>query len=451
MMDLATRMSSAGSNSKLPPTFMGHKCLPPLMNRLNTIRDPIRIGLVGMGSMGRGLLHQCSITPGFECVALADIEPQRAIDCATQQGLRAKLARTAGEVNDAIREGFTAICQDGALVAGCDSASVLVEATNSVADAGRFCVTALESGKHLVMMNSEADLIFGPYLMREAHERGVVYTSCDGDQHGVIRRLVNQIELWGFDLVMAGNIKGFLDRYSNPTKIVPEADARNLDYKMATAYTDGTKLCIEMALVANALGLRTPVTGMNGPRADDVHEVFQRFDFESLWAGREAFVDYILGAKPGGGVFAIGHCDHPYQQSMMSYYKMGPGPFYLFYRPYHLCHIESMECIAAAALDGQSLLEPSFGFRTNVYAYAKRDLHSGERLDGIGGYCCFGLIENCYEADHSGLPICLAENVTLRRDVARDSPILLSDVTIPEGRIDFELYDRALNKAEAVP
>src|SRR5262249_43322766 len=162
----------------------------------------------------------------------------------------------------------------------------------------------------------------------------------------------------------AGNIKGFLDRYSDPVKIVPEADKRKLGYRMATAYTDGTKLCIEMSLVANACGLATTVPGMQGPRARDVHEVFDLFDLATIRGGGQPVVDYILGAKPDGGVFAIGHSDHPYQREMLAYYKMGQGPFYLFYRPYHLCHVEAMAGIAAACLDGRSVLQPDHGLQT---------------------------------------------------------------------------------------
>ena len=271
---------------------------------------------------------------------------------------------------------------------------VFIEASSSIIAGAQFCLTALEHHKHLVMMNAEIDLIFGPYLAQQAHWQEVVYTSCDGDQHGVIKRLVDDLQLWGFNLVMAGNMKGFLDRYSNPTKIIPEADKRNLDYKMATAYTDGTKLCVEMALTANALGLHAERPGMAGPRVRHVKEVFEHFDFATLYAQNGGVVDYVLGAQPDGGVFAIGYCDHPYQQSMLKYYKMGSGPFYLFYRPYHLCHVEAMECVVEAALDHVSLLEPVYGLRTNVYAYAKKPLPAGEALDGIGGYCCYGLIEN---------------------------------------------------------
>jgi predicted homoserine dehydrogenase-like protein len=294
-------------------------------------------------------------------------------------------------------------------------------------------------------MNSEIDLIFGPLLLRLANEKGVVYTSCDGDQHGVLKHLVDEIRMWGFDLVMAGNIKGFLDRYSDPQKIIPEADARNLNYKMATAYTDGTKLGVEMALVANALGLSVLTPGMRGPRAKDVQEVFELFDFDSIRASGEAVVDYILGAQPGGGVFVIGHCDNVYQQGMLSYYKMGNGPFYLFYRPYHLCHIEAMGCIASACLDQKSLLKPEHGLRTNVYAYAKRSLRKGEKLDGVGGFTCYGLIEKTDSRGiPGGLPICLAEQVALKHDVPKDGRILLDDVEYDGQRIDFNLYFKSL-------
>ena len=156
-------------------------------------------------------------------------------------------------------------------------------------------------------------------------------------------------------------------------------------------------------------------------------------------------MDYVLGAQPDGGVFAIGRCEHPYQRDMMAYYKMGKGPLYLFYRPYHLCHVEAMKCVAEAALDGRSLLEPRAGFRANVFAYAKRDLRSGETLDGIGGYACYGMIDNCGAGGlHPGLPICLAEDVRLTRDARKDDPIMLEDVAHDPAAFEFDLFRRAL-------
>ena len=416
--------------------------------RLRALDAPIRVAIVGAGAMGRGLFHQCCLTPGIECVGLADVEVSRARSSVSMTGREPRLVSTAGQTLDAASRGEVAICEDGEVLARCEDVDVLIEASSAIGPAARFAVAALESRTHLVLMNSEIDLAFGPYFAKLARENGVVYTSCDGDQHGVLKHLVDELTLWGFDLVMAGNIKGFLDRTANPTSIVPEADKRNLDYRMCTAYTDGTKLSIEMALLANALGLATPVPGMFGPRATHAREALTILDVPALWEKHGPFVDYVLGARPDGGVFAVGHGDHPYQRSMMAYYKMGPGPFYLFYRPYHLCHVEAMACVAEAALDGRSLLEPAAGFRTNVFAYAKRDLEAGEVLDGIGGYCCYGMIDNCGPGGvHPGLPICLAEGVVLQRDVPRGEPVALADVAYDPGAFEFSLFRMALGAA----
>jgi len=409
---------------------------------------PIRVAIIGIGSMGKGLAYQSQITPGIECVAMADIRLQRAIACCELLQRDYRVVRTQDEMHDVIRQSKIAVCEDGELVARCRSVDVLIEASSSIGAGGQFAATALERGKHLVMMNAEVDLMFGPYLMQLAEENQVVYTSCDGDQPVVIKRLVDELQFWGFELVMAGNIKGFLDRYSNPTKIIPEADKRNLDHKMAASYTDGTKLCIEMALVSNALGLSTMVPGMTGPKANHVREVFDLFDLNSLRRSGVAVVDYILGAEPDGGVFAVGYCNNDYQKSMLSYLKMGDGPFYLFYRPYHLCHAEAMSSVAEAYLSCRSLLQPTHGYRTNVYAYAKRGLRHGEKLDGLGGYTCYGLIENCNQDEtNPGLPICLADEVTLRRDVSKDKKIHMDDVEYDIHRSDFTLFSKALDES----
>jgi predicted homoserine dehydrogenase-like protein len=416
-----------------------------MLDRLKRLEKDIRIAIVGIGSMGKGLFYQSILTPGIKCVVMADVEVARAISWAQELGRPHRLVRDLEGMHRAIREGMLAVCEDGDLVARCELVDALVDATNSIIPAAQVAITALEHRKHLILMNSEIDLVFGPHLLRLARETNVTYASCDGDQHGVIKQLIDDLRLWGFDLVMAGNIKGFLDRYADPSKIVPEADKRGLGYKMATAYTDGTKLCIEMALVANACGLSTSVPGMQGPRAQDVHEVFDIFDLDGIQRSGRPVVDYILGAEPAGGVFVIGYCEHAYQRAMLAYYKMGKGPFYLFYRPYHLCHVEAMAGIAAACLDGRSVLKPDHGLRTNVYAYAKRPLRKGESLDGPGGFTCYGLIENREgKTCDTGLPICLADNVVLTRDIPRDGRIGVDDIRHDAARLDFDLYARSV-------
>jgi predicted homoserine dehydrogenase-like protein len=424
-----------------------------MLSRLKALAQPIKVGIIGAGHTGKALLYQCGVTPGIECVALADIIVDKATAACDVLGHPHRVVGRLGDLHDTIEHGILGVCQDGELLAGCRAIDVLIESSSSVEAGGRFARIALEHGIHVIMMNAESDLLFGPYLMHLARNNGAVYSSCDGDQPGVLRRLIDEIQLWGFELVMAGNIKGYLDRYVNPTTIVPEADKRALDYRMCTAYTDGTKLCVEMALVANAYGLTTAVPGMYGPRAQNLLEVFDLFDFDAMRNEHGAVVDYVLGAEPRGGVFAVGYCDHPLQRFMLDYFpsQLGQGPFYVFNRPYHLCHIEAMACVAEAFLDGDALLQPTYGFRTNVYCYAKRDLHQGEVLDGIGGYTCYGLIENCAEdRGRVGLPICLSEDVVLNRDIAKDEKICMADVTWNSDRSEHQMYMMAIRESEVV-
>lgn len=424
----------------------------PTLARLETLDKPIRLAIVGAGAMGKGLFYQSLITPGIRCVALADVRIDRCIACADTWHVPYRVVSALDEMHRAIEEGCLALCEDGGLLPRCSLADVLLEATSSIISAAQFALAAIEHHKHLVLMNAEIDLIFGPFLLQQAQKNGVVYTSCDGDQHGVIAQLVREVELWRLQVVLAGNIKGFLDRYSNPTKIIPEAGKRNLDYRMATAFTDGTKLAIEMALVANGLGMMTPVVGMHGPRATFVRDALDLFDLEAARTSPAPWVDYLLSAEPGGGVFVIGYCEEPYQRGMLNYYKMGSGPNYVFYRPYHLCHIEAMDTVARAELDGEALLQPTYGLRTNVFAYAKRPLRRGERLDGIGGYTCYGLIANCVPGEMPpALPICLADDMVLTRDIERDAGINLDDVEYDHRRADFVLYEKAVQIVSQTP
>jgi len=402
-----------------------------LLTRLKNIPSAIKVAIVGTGSTGKGMFYQTHITPGIECVAIADIKIQKTVDCAEFMQRDYKIVETVADLDEAIRQNRLALCENGELICRSEMIEILIESSSSIVKGGDFARASLETGKSVVMMNAEADLIFGPYLMRLAEEKGLVYTSCDGDQHTCLRRMIDDIQMFGFELVMAGNIKGFLNRYEDPTTIIPEADKRDLDYQMCASYTDGSKLCIEMALVANAFGLSTAIPGMYGPKCGHVMDALELYDLEALWEDRKPVVDYVLGAEPKGGVFVIGYTESEYQQFMLDWFpvELGHGPFRMFYRPYHLIHFESLRTVAEAVLDGTSLLKPKYGFMTNVYAYAKKSLSKGTELDGIGGYTFYGLIEN--GADNQikpGLPVCMAENVTLKRDIPKDEKIYMEDM-----------------------
>ncbi|MDX1972041.1 MAG: homoserine dehydrogenase [Candidatus Sumerlaeia bacterium] len=405
-----------------------------------TGEQPIRVGIIGLGRMGSGLLFQTHHTRDIFCGVGADLDLPKAEKILQEFGIPYEICDSPEDVLRVIGSGKFALCEEGRLVAECPEIDVLLESSTAILEGLEFCEAALQSGHHLVLMNSEVDLAFGPYLYKQAEQLGLTYTSCDGDQHGVLIRVIREIQDWGFDLVMAGNIKGFLNRRANPVSIVPEADKRSLSYSMCTAFTDGTKLNIEMALLSNALGLKTPVPGMIGPRAQNVQQALSLFNLEELHANHpEGVVDYLLGAQPDGGVFVVGKQTHPFQSNLLHYYKMGKGPYYVFYRPYHLCHVEAMRCIREA-IQGEPLLAPLKGYQTNVFAYAKKPLQPGDILDGIGGHCAYGMIENIRSGERpSGVPICLSEGVVLRNAVEQDQPIGIQNVVIPENRRDWSL------------
>jgi predicted homoserine dehydrogenase-like protein len=417
-----------------------------LLDELKGLQRNIRVGIIGSGWMGSRLLRQTTITPGIDCVAIADILINRAINAAAELNLDFRIVQTSSELHEAISEGKLAVCENGELVAGCSLLDVLLESTNSISAGGHHGILALESQKHLIMVNKEADLMFGNYLMNLAQGNRLTYTACDGDEPAVNKRLINEVEMMGFEVVMAGNIKGYLDRYANPTSIKPEADKRLLDYRMATLATDGTNLSIEMALLANAIGFQVATPGMYGPRITDIHNIYDFFDFEIIKDQHKAVVDYVLGATPKGGVFIIGHSADKQQQLTLDILpsQMGTAPFFLFYRPYHLVHFEAMRTVAEVVLRNRPVLKPDYGFKTNVYAYAKTDLEAGDILDGFGGYTCYGIIENCAEdPPNPGLPICLANDVKLTREIKRDEKINMEDIVFDEGNFVYQLYKKS--------
>lgn len=423
-----------------------------MLPRLNRLDANIKVVIIGIGSIGKGLLFQSLITPRIQCIGIADVQIEKAVSCAQWLGLDYQVVYSESELNAAVEAGKLAVTDSGTLLARSLHADALIESSSAVYEGAVHAITALNHGLHAIMMNYEADLMYGPLILSLAESQGLVYSSCDGDQPATLKRMIDEILFWGFDLVMAGNIKGFLDRYVNPTTIIPEADKRQLDYRMCTAYTDGTKLSIEMAVLANALDLRTAVPGMLGPKANDVNQVFDVFDFDHLWGqSRRPLVDYLLGSQPKGGVFVIGYTEHAFQQFTLDWYpsEMGSGPYYLFYRPYHLGHMEALSTVVDAVLDGQSLLKPTYGYKTNVIAYARKELKKGEVLDGLGGYSCYGLIENMTAEVPSGLPVCLSASVTLRRDISKDERICLDDVRYDDKAPQYHLYAQALAIREA--
>lgn len=417
-----------------------------LLDHLLRLEQPIGVSVIGVGSIGKGLAHQCKLTPGFALKAIADINLEKAIACAEFLGLPHAVCDSPAAVRSALGRGELVVSDNGELVAAAEGIDVMIEASSAVHGGARHALAATAHGQHVVMMNFEAELMYGPLLLREAKTQGRVYTCADGDQPTAIKQIVDDIRLWGFEPVMLGNMKGFHDQYTNPTKIAPEADKRALDHKMCSSYTDGSKLCVEMASIANGLNGRVLRPGMTGPRMASIHDIFAHFDFGSFWApGERPYVDYVLGAKPSGGVFVIGHSADGFQQFTLDWFPpdMGPGPFYLFYRPYHLGAIEALRCVAEAVLFGSSRLAPVHGMKANVFCYAKQDLAPGDTIDGMGGYMTYGLIENLDDSLPPGLPQLISDGARVKRPIRKDERIALEDCEVDLDSPEFLLYREA--------
>jgi predicted homoserine dehydrogenase-like protein len=314
----------------------------------------------------------------------------------------------------------------------------VVEVTGAVEFAARVILTSIEHKKHVVLMNAEVDGTVGPILKARAGAAGVVYTNADGDQPGVIMNLYRFVTGIGVRPVLCGNVKGLHDPYRTPTTQAEFARRWGQKPQMVTAFADGTKVSFEQAIVANATGMRVGRRGMFGPSVEPgtpIERAAELFPADVLLE-EPGIVDYVVGASPNPGVFVLGTHDHPTQQHYLNLYKLGEGPFYCFYTPYHLCHFELPATVVRAVDFADAAITPAGGVCVDVVAVAKRDLEAGETMDGLGGYMTYGVCENADVAAAEGLlPIGLAEGCQLRRDIAQDELVHASDVERPPGRL----------------
>jgi predicted homoserine dehydrogenase-like protein len=289
------------------------------------------------------------------------------------------------------------------------------------------------------LVNAELDSLIGPILKMQADRAGVVVTHTDGDEPGVAMTLLRYLRTLGLRPVAAGNIKGMVDYYRNPETQRAFAAGNDQDVMKVTSFADSTKLSMETTVLANATGFRAGRRGMYGPACKDVREMAGLLPAEQMLS--TGLVDYALGAAPHTGAFVIVHEDSPLKKVQLAYYKLGDGPFYVFYTPFHLPHIQIASTLGRAVIHRDPTVAPIGGPVCEVVTVAKRDLKAGERLDGVGGFCAYGLIDNAASArSMSALPIGLSEGCVLRRDVRKDAVLSFDDVVSPPGRLVEKLW-----------
>ena len=416
------------------------------LEKRHSENDPIQVGLVGAGYMGRGIALQIiSSVPGMRLAAVYNRTLDSAKQAYSQAGVEDfAVVESSSQLEDNIRNRRASVTNDAMLLTCSDQIDVIIEVTGTIEFASHVVMDALRNGKHVVLMNAELDATLGPILKVEADKAGVVITNSDGDQPGVLMNLFRFVRSIGCRPVLAGSMKGLQDPYRTPETQKGYAAQYHQKPTMVTSFADGTKISMEMAVVANATGFRTGKRGMYGFRCEHVKETPNLFPKEQMLDG--GLVDYVLGAEPAAGVFIIGYQKNPLQHQYLNYYKMGDGPFYVFYTPYHLCHLETPITAARAVLFHDAASEPIAGPVCDVITVAKRDLKTGETLDGIGGFTSYGMLDNSEVCQNEQLlPMGLSEGCRLVRDVAKDAPIGYSDVTLPNGRLCDRLREEQNN------
>ncbi len=410
-----------------------------LLQRRQADGHPIRVGVAGPGFMATGLINHISNTVAGQVVAVVYARtPDKGVFALADAGIPAEqieVAQTAEDVDRVVGAGRHAVTASHEAMTRSGSVDVVVDCTGSVEFGAHLALATLAGRKHLVLMNAEVDATVGAILSKKFEDAGLVYTGCDGDQPGVQMNLIRFVRGLGLTPLVAGNIKGLQDPYRTPTTQRAFAEQWGQDPHMVTSFADGTKVSVEQALVANAAGLSVHRRGcLAREHTGHVDELTGSYDVEQLKELGGA-VDYVVGAKPGPGVYVLATHDDPKQRHYLALYKLGAGPLYSFYTPYHLCHFEVPNTIARAVLARDATIKPLGTPRVEVVTVAKRDLRAGETLDALGGYTYYGECEKApVTAAERLLPVGLAHGCVLTRDIAKDEVLTYDDVQVPAGR-----------------
>ncbi|UFJ42361.1 NAD(P)-dependent oxidoreductase [Brevibacillus humidisoli] len=412
----------------------------------------IRVGLIGAGQMGRGLISQIEGMSGMKVVATADIFPENAKQAYAKAGVSPSLVKETGDreqADKAIAAGQVIVTDQAEMIAHLDQVDVIVDATGIPDVGAQIAWQAIMSKKHIVMLNVEADVTVGPLLHKLASSAGVVYTGSAGDEPGAVMELYDFADALGFEVVALGKGKNNpLNLAANPDSAREEAQLKGASPKMLASFQDGTKTMVEMTAVANATGFLPDVPGMHGPKAKlaELPTLFSLQEHGGLLKQKQ-IVDYVDGVAPG--VFAIITTDKPEVHAEMKYLKMGNGPHYVLYRPYHLTSLETPLTIARAFFDRQPTIAPYHGLTAETVAVAKQSLAAGEALDGIGGFTAYGRIVSAEEKQkQNALPIGLiGPHVRLKRSVEQGAIITYDDIEFTDQPFIVtlrELLDRGM-------
>ncbi|VAW17529.1 Sorbitol-6-phosphate 2-dehydrogenase [hydrothermal vent metagenome] len=400
---------------------------------------PIRIGLIGAGEMGTDIVSAVAHMNGVDVGAIADLDPANAAkagEIAYREPGHTKDVTGVNALNDAMNAGRIAVTGDAGDILQSEMIDVVVDATGVPSVGAEIGLAAMEHGKHLVMMNVEADVTIGAYLKAEADRLGVVYSLGAGDEPSSCMELIEFVSALGYPIVSAGKGKNNpLNIDATPDQYEEEAARRSMNVRMLVEFIDGSKTMVEMAAIANATGLVPDRPGMHGPAASlkELSSVLiPQADGGVL--SKLGCVDYSIGQGVAPGVFVIAKMDHPRIRERMEDLKMGQGPYFTFHRPFHLTSLEVPLTCARVVLYGKADMVPLPKPVAEVCAVAKRDLAAGEKLGAIGQYCYRAWTMTAAEARTAkAIPCGLLEGGTATAPILKGELITTANAAVPEG------------------
>ena len=398
-----------------------------ILKKLENRKKPIDVIVTGLGFMGFGFISSIQHTKGIRVPLVITRRPDESKKFLEKHGFSASCESNPQKIKEFAHRGFICVSDDLDLIETYPSDTVM-EVTGTIAYGTDVALRAIRARKHVITMNPELQATVGSELKICADKNDVVITDVIGDQPGSLARLIGQSKLMGFNVVLAGNMKRFLNRHATQEEMKPWADDKGLSVRQTVSFTDGTKQSIEMTLVANYFGMNILQFGMRGPEVDDVQDALKVFQWHKI--PQEGIVDYILGRTLFPGIFVVAKHKDKNQQKYLRYLGLGEGPRYVLFEPYHLCHLEVAGTIAKVVLFGQETIHNSIKPRATTIAVAKTELAAGTVLDGIGGDTMYGNIDKIEHAQ-GYLPAGLAPGAIVKQSLHQDQPIKISDVTLP--------------------
>ncbi|MCK5655731.1 MAG: hypothetical protein KAI03_05535 [Candidatus Aureabacteria bacterium] len=405
----------------------------------------ISVCVVGSGWFGSGVIREFCHWPGIVPRLIVTRTIERAVKSLKHAGVSPsdievvtsdKEYKAANSKNKYIVSAKLEILQN---LKGID---VVFEATGDVKIGAECAVNTIQQGIHFITANIEMDSTLGFAVHQLAKEKNVVYSTTDGDQPCVISQMIDEVKLYGFDIVIAGSSKNFIDVYQNPEGVLPWVRSGH-NPRMISSFADGTKQGLEMAVLANGTELVPDKRGMHGPTTTKVDLVE---DFLKI-IKQEGVVDYAMGIKginQAAGVFVVGKRKDKFVTEDLDYLKKGKGPYYLFFKDHHLCYFAAAKSVVEAALFNIATL-PHKRKVADVLAAAKKNIGAGVRLDGIGGFTVYGLIDRAETIRKENLvPVGLTEFAILKKNVTRDAPIAYDMVEFPKDNVALQLRKKEM-------